>query len=121
MTRPAIIFRSVCAGFLILLLQLEVVAGEKKPRPQRVGSDAAVDSGTLTFRVPVQEVVLHVLVTDPHGDPLFDLSDADFKIYEDGKPQTIRSFSRESYLPQASSSPSAAAKSPKTPEESGSG
>src|SRR5262245_4280533 len=121
MARQAMIFRSVCAGFLILLLQFEVAAEDKKPRAQKVGSDPAVNSGTLTFRVPVQEVVLHVLVTGPGGKPLLDLSDADFKIYEDGKLQTIRSLSRESYLPGTSSSPSPAAEVPKTREESASG
>ncbi|HEU0007432.1 MAG TPA: hypothetical protein VFS12_15720, partial [Terriglobia bacterium] len=116
MTCPPMIPRFLCTGLLALVLQFNIVAGDKKTEPQKQRSDTPADSGTLTFRVPVQEVLLHVLVTGPGGDPLLDLTANDFRIYEDGKLQPIQSFSRESYLPGARSAVPAAGV-PRTEDE----
>jgi VWFA-related protein len=82
-----------------LILNLALFAGEKRDRPEGDSKHPAAEPETLTFRVPVQEVVVHTLVTKPGGEAVFDLNASHFKIYEDGKLQEIRSFSRESYLP----------------------
>ncbi len=52
-----------------------------------------------TFRVPVNVVVVNATVTDKERNPVTDLKEDDFKIYEDGKLQTINTFAQESYLP----------------------
>ncbi len=52
-----------------------------------------------TIRVNVRLVNVFTTVTDTHGAPISDLTKDDFKITEDGVPQTISIFSRESELP----------------------
>jgi VWFA-related protein len=52
-----------------------------------------------TFRIPVNVVTVHATVSDKQGNPVIDLKQGDFKIYEDGKPQEINTFAQESYLP----------------------
>src|SRR5262245_59551669 len=100
MTFPPIISRSLCGGLLLVFLLLcSIVAGDKKGEPEKQKAGPSLDSETLTFRVPVQEILLHVLVLGPRDEPLQDLTADDFKVYEDGKLLPLRSFSRESYLP----------------------
>lgn len=47
----------------------------------------------------VKEVTLPVTVHDKHGKIVHDLTKDDFTLQEDGRPQTIRSFSQETNLP----------------------
>lgn len=54
---------------------------------------------TPTFRVDVKLVNVFVTVTDPNGAPVAGLNKQDFQIFEDGEPQTIAVFDRESALP----------------------
>jgi len=49
----------------------------------------------LTLRVNSDLVVLEAGVTDPRGANVPDLKLADFRVYEDGRLQTIRQFSAE--------------------------
>jgi VWFA-related protein len=55
--------------------------------------------GQPTFRVPVDVVVVNAAVTDKQGNPVIDLTQSDFKLYEDGKQQPIQTFALESYAP----------------------
>jgi VWFA-related protein len=48
--------------------------------------------GVATLQVFSRETVVDVTVTDAKGDPVHGLTQADFTIEEDGKPQPIRSF-----------------------------
>jgi Ca-activated chloride channel family protein len=52
-----------------------------------------------TFKVNVRLVNVFASVTDTHGSPVGNLTKDDFKIMEDGVPQTISIFDRESDLP----------------------
>jgi VWFA-related protein len=52
-----------------------------------------------TYRVKVNAVVINATVTDKSGNPVTDLTAHDFKLYEDGKPQTIQTFAQESIDP----------------------
>jgi Ca-activated chloride channel homolog len=52
-----------------------------------------------TFRVTVRLVNVFATVTDARGAPVADLTKADFRVLEDGIPQTISVFDRESELP----------------------
>jgi VWFA-related protein len=45
-----------------------------------------------TFRVTTRRVVVDVVVTDQSGKPVAGLSQSDFQLFEQGKPQRIRSF-----------------------------
>jgi len=54
---------------------------------------------THRIRVHVQVVNVPVSVLDKRGLPVIDLTSKDFKVYEDGKPQTIRYFRLEPQPP----------------------
>src|SRR5260370_30471749 len=54
---------------------------------------------TPTFRVNVRLVNVFTTVTDGHGAPIANLTKDDFRVLEDGVPQTISVFDRESELP----------------------
>jgi len=66
------------------------------PEPQQ--APPAEDSGT-TFRVNVKLVNVFTTVTDASGAPVSSLKQDDFRVFEDGKPQKIAVFQRESELP----------------------
>ncbi len=61
-------------------------AGQKKP-------------GDNSIRVTVNEVIVPVTVTDEKGRFVSDLDQKDFQIFEEGKPQSIRYFTRERSQP----------------------
>jgi VWFA-related protein len=52
-----------------------------------------------TLKIQAREVVLPVTVRDKHGALVSSLNIGDFTLSEDGRPQTIKSFTRESNLP----------------------
>ncbi len=61
-------------------------------------ASTASDSST-TFRVNVKLVNVFATVTDSSGAPVASLKQGDFQIFEDGEPQKIAMFARESELP----------------------
>ena len=61
-------------------------------------TSAAQNAGT-TLKVDVKLVNVFVTVTDEHGAPVAGLKKEDFALLEDGKPQTISVFDKESALP----------------------
>jgi Ca-activated chloride channel family protein len=62
------------------------------------GTNAAQSAGT-TLKVDVKLVNVFVTVTDEHGAPVAGLKKENFALLEDGKPQTISVFDKESALP----------------------
>jgi len=52
-----------------------------------------------TFRVNVRLVNVFTTVTDSRGAPVADLTKDDFQLLEDGVPQTIKVFEKESAIP----------------------
>ncbi len=61
-------------------------------------ADGSQDSST-TLKVDVKLVNVFVTVTDEHGAPVAGLKKENFGVLEDGKPQTISVFDKESALP----------------------
>ena len=57
------------------------------------------DQPVATLKMQAREVLLPVSVRDKKGALVTDLTAADFSLAEDGRPQTIKSFSHESDLP----------------------
>ncbi len=57
------------------------------------------DQPATTLKVQAREVLLPVTVRDKHGALVTTLKASDFTLTEDGRPQTIKSFTRESNLP----------------------
>jgi len=62
-------------------------------------ADKPVDQPVTTLKVKAREVLLPVTVHDKKGALVANLTAADFTLTEDGRPQVIKSFSRESNLP----------------------
>ncbi|MGB6687683.1 MAG: VWA domain-containing protein [Terracidiphilus sp.] len=57
------------------------------------------DQPAATLHVQAREVILPVTVRDKHGALVSSLNVSDFALTEDGRPQTIKSFSRQTDLP----------------------
>jgi Ca-activated chloride channel family protein len=60
---------------------------------------SAQDTSEPTFKVDVKLVNVYVTVTDQQGAPIGNLAKDDFSLNEDGVPQRISVFSKESQLP----------------------
>ena len=85
---------------LLLLLLGGVAAAQAKSGARQQPSDQqASDQQQPTYRVTVRLVNVFTTVTDSHGAPVAGLTKDDFRITEDGIPQTISVFDRESELP----------------------
>jgi VWFA-related protein len=71
------------------------------PAQQPATQQGASDQSVATIRVQAREVLLPVTVRDKHGALVTNLQMSDFTLTEDGRPQVIKSFSRQSDLPFA--------------------
>jgi VWFA-related protein len=60
---------------------------------------AGDDKPVATLKVQAREVLLPVTVRDKHGALVTSLDKNDFTLTEDGRPQTIKSFTHETNLP----------------------
>ncbi|MGD0942083.1 MAG: VWA domain-containing protein [Terracidiphilus sp.] len=69
---------------------LSAASSDQKPSPNQP---------VATVKAEVREVVLPVTVRDKHGALVSTLKIGDFTLTEDGRPQTIKSFTRETNLP----------------------
>jgi VWFA-related protein len=74
---------------------LSALGQSQQPAAQQ--PDTAQAAATL--KIQAREVVLPVTVRDKHGALVSSLKIGDFTLTEDGRPQTIKSFTRESNLP----------------------
>jgi VWFA-related protein len=66
---------------------------------QPAAQQPAAGQPAATLKIQAREVVLPVTVRDKHGALVTSLKIGDFTLTEDGRPQTIKSFTRESNLP----------------------
>ena len=77
-------YRIIVAGLFALLAGIVLSAGQAaQPAPPQ----------TPTFKVQVDYVEVDVLVTDQQGRFVPDLAKEDFRVFEDGKPQSVSTFS----------------------------
>ena len=65
-----------------------------KPTPTPDANSADISEGDI-LRINADLVTLHVRVIDRNNRPINNISKADFKVLEDGVPQTIFSFTEE--------------------------
>ncbi len=70
-------------------------APETPPPPATQGQEPGVEPGGFVFHSEVQEVVLHATVIDDKQRIITDLGQSAFTVFEDGKPQVIKSFRHE--------------------------
>ena len=68
-------------------------------KPAQDDAQATDDQAAATFKVNVKLVNVFTTVTDANGAPIGGLDKKDFKVFEDGVPQKIAVFARESALP----------------------
>lgn len=85
--------------FFIVLAVSSLTSASGQNPPPASGRQSSRSDDQSTIRVNVRLVNVFTTVTDAHGAPVSDLTKADFKILEDGVPQTISIFDRESELP----------------------
>jgi Ca-activated chloride channel homolog len=69
------------------------------PEQQKQQTTDSEEQPSTTFKVNVKLVNVFTTVTDGNGSPVSTLKQEDFQIFEDGKPQKIAVFHRESELP----------------------
>jgi VWFA-related protein len=81
-------------GLFALLFCLPVALGAQTPQPANPQT-APVErkNKEYTISVDVNEVVVHATVLDKKGHVFNDLNQDDFRVYEDGAPQTLTHFS----------------------------
>ena len=79
-----------------LALSCFPVAGHAQ---QPTAPQSATDKPAATLKIQAREVVLPVTVRDKKGALVTSLKIGDFTLTEDGRAQTIKSFTRESNLP----------------------
>jgi VWFA-related protein len=68
---------------------------------QQPASTPPASTSRPAFNKPAREVILPVIVRDKHGDVVTNLTAADFTLTEDGRPQTIKSFTTQTDVPLA--------------------
>jgi VWFA-related protein len=90
--------RTTWAASLIAALVLSAAGGVRlqttpsAPSTQAGQSDQDESTQQPVFRTGIDFVRVDVIVTDDQGDPVVDLDQDDFEVYEDGAAQTIESF-----------------------------
>jgi VWFA-related protein len=85
-----------CLSAMTPALQL---AAQQPAAAQPAAQEPVSGQPAATLKIQAREVVLPVTVRDKHGALVTSLKIGDFTLAEDGRPQTIKSFSRESNLP----------------------
>ena len=101
--------RFLAVGAFWVLASLATQAQQPSPPPPPVAPPAEPQTKTSTEPLPQQKTpaitsttgLVHLVATvmDRHRDFVTDLDQADFKVLEDGAPQEIRYFGRETDLP----------------------
>jgi VWFA-related protein len=93
---------SACA-FLVLGTAMAQSAGGKQPANSVASSGSpaqpATEQPVTTMSVQVKVVNVLATVRDKHGRIVNDLTKDDFTLTEDGRPQTLKYFARETDLP----------------------
>ncbi len=91
----------LCAGLLPMVSASAQRQPPAEPPPQAepggadqsaAGETTDFRSGVTVFRSGINYVRVDAFVTDDDGDPVFDLTQDDFEVYEDGVRQTVDSF-----------------------------
>ena len=83
----------------IILLLLLLLPGFRLFPQNKKTKDESSDNAPSTFKLPVGVVVVNATVTDKQENAVTYLTREDFRIYEDGKLQTIQTFALESHNP----------------------
>ena len=78
-------------ALLLAVLSAAITAAQQAPPPQE--PPPSQEPPPVTFRVEVNYVEVDAVVTDAQGRVVTDLTQADFEVVEDGRPQKVSAFS----------------------------
>ena len=91
---------SLACLLLCLFCAWGLHAGAQDPQKgDRIPPGLQSQKDESTYRVNVRLVNVFTTVTDSRGAPVADLTKDDFQLFEDGVPQTIKVFEKESAIP----------------------
>jgi Ca-activated chloride channel homolog len=85
--------------FYALVCSFTLFAQKQPAQAAQAGGNHGQPAGDQSIRVQVNEVIVPVTVTDAKGKFVADLDEKDFKIFDEGKEQHIKFFSRERAQP----------------------
>jgi Ca-activated chloride channel family protein len=92
-------FSLACLFFCLLCIRGVYALAQDPQKGDRVPPGSQSQKDESTFRVNVRLVNVFTTVTDSRGAPVADLTKDDFQLLEDGVPQTIKVFEKESAIP----------------------
>src|SRR5258708_38058489 len=92
-------FSLACLFFCLLCLRGVYALAQDPQKGDRIPPGSQSQKDESTFRVNVRLVNVFTTVTDSRGAPVADLAKDDFQLLEDGVPQTIKVFEKESAIP----------------------
>src|SRR5258708_5522169 len=92
-------FSLACLFFCLLCLRGVYALAQDRQKGDRIPPGAQSQKDESTYRVNVRLVNVFTTVTDSRGAPVADLTKDDFQLLEDGVPQTIKVFEKESAIP----------------------
>jgi VWFA-related protein len=86
-------YRLVAAvAALLAALAMPLPAQQPPPATPPAQQPPPVDPNQPAFRAGINAVRVDVIVTDRQGNPVADLKQTDFEVFEDNKPQTVETF-----------------------------
>jgi len=92
-------FSLACLLFCLLGIWGVHAVAQDPQKGDRIPPGSQSQKDEPTFRVNVRLVNVFTTVTDSRGAPVADLTKDDFQLLEDGIPQTIKVFEKESAIP----------------------
>jgi Ca-activated chloride channel family protein len=92
-------FSLACLCVCLLCLRGVCALAQDPQKGDRIPPGSQSQKDESTFRVNVRLVNVFTTVTDSRGAPVADLTKDDFQLLEDGVPQTIKVFEKESAIP----------------------
>src|SRR5579863_8938158 len=92
----------LCAVALLAFVSAQTSgSAAPEPQPRDQPSSPSPEKSATTFHAESRLVVVDVVVPNRHREPVTGLSQSDFTVLEDGKPQAIRFF--EAHVPPSAS------------------
>jgi len=92
-------FSLACLFVCVVCLQGTHALAHDPQKGDRIPPGSQSQKDESTYRVNVRLVNVFTTVTDSRGAPVADLTKDDFQLFEDGVPQAIKVFEKESAIP----------------------
>jgi VWFA-related protein len=89
----------------LVLLAIAVQSVAQDQSKAALNQNSPGSSSTPVFHTSSRLVLVDVVVSDSHGNPIFGLKPSDFRLREDGKPQRLESFDEHKFPTTTSEAP----------------